>query len=66
MKKNNPLRTWLNAQSELGTSIMEEPTTHAQLVERHSSSSASSSSASAAPTFSFTFRLLQLYAKGVV
>lgn len=32
MKKNNPLRTWLHAQSALGTSIMEEPTTHAQLV----------------------------------
>ena len=32
MKKNNPLRTWLHAQSALGTSIIEEPTTHAQLV----------------------------------
>lgn len=32
MKKNNTLRTWLHAQSALGTSVMEEPTTHAQLV----------------------------------
>ena len=31
-KNNNTLRTWLHAQSALGTSVMEEPTTHAQLV----------------------------------